>query len=335
MSVDKTLTEETFADNGVRTSSFIKDNNPFYNTTGTGGYSTCIVGSPSRAGANTLCNCVGLAWGAFNESWQKGSPQTYTKFTRSTGDAETIIDKASSVGLSTLPVSSTPPVGGLIVWGGTANHVAYISEVHSSDSITIIQSGYDTPSWTLRNNANTGWVCDSRVVTRNQKGTNVWGYRGTCLGFVINPGISTITVTKPSISLIQQTSATTIRVQGSKGTTANYQSTKIYVKWNSSSVSSTNYDLMQTVTTDFVLNFSKPREATSVSILPVTYTTSSSIIGAVKIQQLTASIPCINVCKGSTMLQGIPYIFTQGQWKKGVPTLFTGGKWYTIYNDKK
>ena len=41
--------------------------NPYYNTRSNGGYSTAIVGKPTDSGCNVLANCVGYAFGRFNE----------------------------------------------------------------------------------------------------------------------------------------------------------------------------------------------------------------------------------------------------------------------------
>ena len=53
--------------------------NPYYNTKSNGGYSTCIVGQPTVSGLNVLCNCVGLADGAFNETYVKNTPGAVAK----------------------------------------------------------------------------------------------------------------------------------------------------------------------------------------------------------------------------------------------------------------
>lgn len=198
MSVDTSLKTEVF-EKGVRKNSFILDNNKWYNTTGVGGYSTCIVGSPSRSGANVLCNCVGLANGAFNETYVKCKqtldssfvPKQYYAFT---SNGNTTITRAKSLGLETIDPSGVPPLGGLISWGGGANHVAYIADVIDNDTIVIVQAGYDTPIWSQRNTADTGWVCDARTIKRGS--SNLWAYQNSvpsgtvCQGFVVNPAVA-------------------------------------------------------------------------------------------------------------------------------------------------
>ena len=42
--------------------------NKFYNTIGNGGWSTAIQGSPRNANADVCSNCVGWAFGYFNET---------------------------------------------------------------------------------------------------------------------------------------------------------------------------------------------------------------------------------------------------------------------------
>lgn len=165
-----------------------ENGNPYYNNASSGitpYYSSCVTGSPVVSGLNVLCNCVGLANGAFNETYVMNTPSaTPGEYFSFNGNANTFINRAKTLGLQTLPASAYPPKGGMVVWGGTENHVAYISDVTDKDTITIHQSGWNTPSWE--------W--DIREVSRNKdsKGnvvSNIWGYRGTCLGFVVNPAI--------------------------------------------------------------------------------------------------------------------------------------------------
>ncbi len=47
----------------IRTSK--PSNNKFYITTSKGGYSQCVQGKPTDAGANVLANCVGYACRTF------------------------------------------------------------------------------------------------------------------------------------------------------------------------------------------------------------------------------------------------------------------------------
>lgn len=339
------LTEETF-NGSIRINGFVRDNNPYYNRA-PAGYSNCVSGSPTRNGANVLCNCVGFAWGAFNETWQKGSPSTYKGFTRTFGDGSTIYDKAPSIGLQQVNVNDTPPLGGLIVWKGAANHVAYISAVIDSNTIQIIQSGWGYPKWTQRNNANTGWCNDTLTVTRNQKGKNVWGYYGECAGYVANPGGGY----RPSpadypcnISTVDELSRTQLLIKGNLGGIAGITvDNHLYYKWNSDDASTTNYDGLVPVSTgviyedrSYAVYIDKPSSASKIAIRPYQINQGyDNYAGALYVKELTSSIPCINVLNGVQWAQGLPYIFTNGQWKTGIPIVYSQGKWQVIYNNKK
>ncbi len=179
-------------------------NNQFYNNSEGGGISNCRNGSPMVAGYNVLCNCVGLAWGCFFETWYHNDIASYNEAggfaCRVTGDANTIIDGCKSSNIFNKYViddpSKVPPKGGMIVWGGSANHVAYISDVsEDGNTITIHQSAYGGANWedSAINGISGAWQI--RTITRNNKGTNLWwfqntGYEGaTCEGFIENPGV--------------------------------------------------------------------------------------------------------------------------------------------------
>ena len=314
--------------------------NKYYNTTSNGGYSNCIVGYASGyedgyPGLNVLPNCVGQAWGAFNETWYHNDPTNHPlgKFTRPYGDANTNITGAKNLGLETLSASATPPLGGLIVWGGSANHVAYIKEVKDKDTIVVSQSGYNTASWV--------WI--ERTYTRNQNGkTNGWGYHSTdssatCLGFIVNPGVKDKPVyTPPVINSVAQLDATTVQITGvMNGVSGITTSVDLYIKWNSSTASVSNYDLKKSCSGSFSVTITKPRLASSIAILPVQInTTGVSIDGSIKVSTLTRSISCFNVCKDSKMRQGIPYIFMGNQWRTGIIYIYTNGEWKAIYNNE-
>ena len=235
-------TTEKF-ENGIRRNGLVLKNNPFFVRDVSGGYSPCVAGSPTRAGADVLCNCTGFAAGAFNESFMKrtyGNDTTkwpsikfpyklknqanyfldgiriqyFRKYNRE-GFNKNILDYPelfTSLDASTsltnwgessvaelypyiIPASGKPPEGGIIVWDDT--HVAYIAEVHNDDKITIIQSGYDYAAWTPSNNAGTGCCNNTKIITRNENGTNHWYYRSNspCLGFIANPAVADGTVT--------------------------------------------------------------------------------------------------------------------------------------------
>lgn len=302
--------------------------NPYYNNSASGinpHYSTCITGSPTVAGLNVLCNCVGLANGAFNETYVRNTPgASEGEHYAFNSNANRFIELARNFGIETLNANDSPPLGGMVVWGGTANHVAYISQVIDNNTIVIHQSGWDTPSWE--------W--DIRTVTRNQNGTNMWGYRGTCLGFVVNPAVGGYnppepTIKAPEITNIESISSTQISVSGiSNGS----EQVTLYIKWNSSTVSQSNYDTTVVVSgSSFSINIEKPRRASSVAILPIRNSYAGDVFTK---DDLIVSIPCINIYENGKMLQAIPYIYISGQWRECVPNIYTSGQWREIYNDK-
>jgi hypothetical protein len=74
--------------------------NPYYNTISNGGYSTAIVGKPTYNGLNVLANCVGYAFGRYNEV----AGENACKYLQPV-NAEDFVDVARSQGLT---VSNTP-----------------------------------------------------------------------------------------------------------------------------------------------------------------------------------------------------------------------------------
>lgn len=207
--------QEKFYSSGIRRNGFIMDYNPFYNKRSNGGYSTNTSEYPTLPGATVLCNCVGFANGAFNETYVRVKQKTYPTFKEGqyfplhNGASKFISDAKSMPGLAKYVIDEDhldqiPPVGGLIVWSSddkTINHVAYISQVHDDNSITIIQAGWNTRSWSVRNKKNTGWCCYEKRIYRNgtspHKYKNCWPYSDNaekkwslkCLGYIINPAV--------------------------------------------------------------------------------------------------------------------------------------------------
>ena len=114
--------------------------NKFYNTTSRGGYSQCIQGSPTDAGCNVLANCVGYAYGRFNEIGGWGS----CKYLQPC-NAENFIQNCGG-----LQVGQVPKIGACAVWikGATlsgadgAGHVAIVEQINSDGSIVISESNY-------------------------------------------------------------------------------------------------------------------------------------------------------------------------------------------------
>lgn len=148
--------------------------NPYYNTKGNGGYSNAINGRPTDKGCDVLANCVGYAYGRFNEIGGWGS----CKYLLPT-NAENFIQYAGS-----LEVGQTPRVGACMVWrkGATlsgsdgAGHVAIVEKVVSATEVVTSESGYNSskPFWTQ---------------TRKKGSDGRWGSGSayTFLGFIYNP----------------------------------------------------------------------------------------------------------------------------------------------------
>lgn len=154
--------------------------NKYYITKGAGGYSDAIKGSPTDSLCNTLSNCVGYAYGRFNEIGGYGC----CKYLRPV-NAENFIQYAAG-----LTVGQTPRLGACMVWrkGATlsgsdgAGHVAIVEQIISATEIVTSESGYGskTPFWTKR----------------RKKGAGNWGAGSgyTFLGFIYNPAVSGETV---------------------------------------------------------------------------------------------------------------------------------------------
>lgn len=159
-------------------------NNKYYIRQVTGGLNGAVAGSPTIAGANVLCNCVGYANGRFNEIIN--DPEltgTAIKFKyQLVCNAENFIESAKKQGLS---ISSTPIEGGIMVWqkgatlggGDGAGHVAVVEEVYDDGTIMTSESGYGAWAFktTHRNNSNGRWGQSSAYKFR---------------GCIINPSIN-------------------------------------------------------------------------------------------------------------------------------------------------
>ena len=150
--------------------------NPYYNTIGNGGYSTCIIGKPTQEGLNTLSNCVGLSVDRFNEIIGAGK-FVYLNYPP---NGEDVYARAIKEGLE---VSQEPSYGAILCFakGKTgdssdgAGHVATVEQMFDDGSIVTAESGYKAsrPFWT----------------TKRTNADGHWGGSGkyTFLGFVKNP----------------------------------------------------------------------------------------------------------------------------------------------------
>ena len=173
--------------------------NKYYITKAKGGYSDAIQGKPTDPNCNVLANCVGYAYGRFNEIGGYG----YCKYLRPV-NAENFIQYASG-----LKTGQTPKLGACMVWrkGATlansdgAGHVAIVEKVISSTQVVTSESGYGSskPFWTQ---------------TRS-KGSGNWGAGSgyTFLGFIYNPAVSDNgTVSGSTIASGTSSSTTTSKV---------------------------------------------------------------------------------------------------------------------------
>lgn len=159
--------------------------NKYYITKSNGGWSDAIKGSPTDANCDVLPNCVGYAYGRFNEIGGYG----YCKYLRPV-NAENFMQYKGS-----LEVGQTPKVGACMVWqkGNTlsnsdgAGHVAIVEKVVSSTQIITSESAYGGPAFYTQ--------------TRN-KDTGNWGMGSayTFLGFIYNPAVSGSTAVSNNVT---------------------------------------------------------------------------------------------------------------------------------------
>lgn len=151
--------------------------NKYYITKSAGGYSDAVKGSPTDSACNVLHNCVGYAFGRFNEIVGEGS----CKYLRPV-NAENFIQYKG-----TLETGMEPRLGACMVWqkGATltgadgAGHVAIVEQIKSSTEVVTSESGWGAskPFWTQ---------------TRKKGSDGNWG-QGTgykFLGFIYNPAVS-------------------------------------------------------------------------------------------------------------------------------------------------
>lgn len=162
--------------------------NKYYITKAKGGYSGAIQGKPTDSQCDVLSNCVGFAYGRFNEIGGYG----YCKYLAPV-NAENFIQYKGSC-----EVGQTPKVGACMVWrkGATlsnsdgAGHVAIVEKVISNTEVITSESGWGSskPFWTQtrKKGSNGRWGCGSAY---------------TFLGFIYNPAVADedtkITAPKP------------------------------------------------------------------------------------------------------------------------------------------
>ena len=205
-------------------------NNKFYNTRSYSGYSTCIEGEyythsycesrgktfyagkygvPHLAGKcnpqySVLPNCVGLASAAFNETFVRNSQIKGLKWKDKdvvdkeyfalNCNANGFIKRAESLGLATRSPDECPPLGGIIVWGNGANHVAYITKVYDKGNgnyeCDVIQSGYGGWNGDPKGGNDPVWCSAVRRIRKSSGwDSGAGGDKNKCIGFVVNPAI--------------------------------------------------------------------------------------------------------------------------------------------------
>jgi surface antigen len=150
--------------------------NKYYIRKANGGYSNAIKGKPTDSQCEVLSNCVGYAYGRFNEIGGYGCCKYLAPV-----NAENFIKYKGSC-----KVGQTPKVGACMVWrkGKTlsgsdgAGHVAIVEKVISDTEVVTSESGWNSskPFWTQtrKKGSNGRWGCGSAY---------------TFLGFIYNPAV--------------------------------------------------------------------------------------------------------------------------------------------------
>lgn len=150
--------------------------NKYYIRKASGGYSRAVKGKPTDSQCDVLSNCVGYAYGRFNEIGGYG----YCKYLAPV-NAENFMQYKGSC-----KVGQTPKLGACMVWqkGNTLNgsdgagHVAIVEKVISDTEVVTSESGWGNskPFWTK---------------TRKKGADGRWGSGSAYkfLGFIYNPAV--------------------------------------------------------------------------------------------------------------------------------------------------
>lgn len=166
--------------------------NKYYIRKAQGGYSNAIYGKPTDSECNVLANCVGYAYGRFNEIGGYG----YCKYLAPV-NAENFMQYKGSC-----EVGMVPKVGACMVWegkGDLAGHVAIIEKVYDNNHVYTSESGYGSknPFWNShRYNNNGRWGCNS-----NYK----------FLGFIYNPAVKEEVIEAPVRKSVDELAREVIR----------------------------------------------------------------------------------------------------------------------------
>ena len=166
--------------------------NKYYIRKAQGGYSNAIYGKPTDSECNVLSNCVGYAYGRFNEIGGYG----YCKYLAPV-NAENFIQYKGSC-----EVGMVPKVGACMVWegkGDLAGHVAIVEKVYDNNHVYTSESGYGSKKsfWNShRYNNNGRWGCNS-----NYK----------FLGFIYNPAVKEEVIEAPVRKSVDELAREVIR----------------------------------------------------------------------------------------------------------------------------
>lgn len=166
--------------------------NKYYIRKAQGGYSNAIYGKPTDSECNVLANCVGYAYGRFNEIGGYG----YCKYLAPV-NAENFMQYKGSC-----EVGMVPKVGACMVWegkGDLAGHVAIVEKVYDNNHVYTSESGYGSknPFWNShRYNNNGRWGCNS-----NYK----------FLGFIYNPAVKEEVIEAPVRKSVDELAREVIR----------------------------------------------------------------------------------------------------------------------------
>lgn len=149
--------------------------NKYYIRKASGGYSNAIQGYPKDSECDVLSNCVGYAYGRFNEIGGYGSCKYLAPV-----NAENFIQYKGSC-----EVGQTPKLGACMVWqkgaslsgSDGAGHVAIVEKVIGNTEVYTSESGYGSKAFwnqTRRKGADGRWGAGSAY---------------TFLGFIYNPAV--------------------------------------------------------------------------------------------------------------------------------------------------
>ena len=131
--------------------------------TASGGWNTCIKGSPTHQYCDVLANCVGYASGRFNEIINNARGTTGCTYKYLNCNAENFVERAKNAGLST---GSTPRRGAIMCWqkgslasSDGAGHVAIVEQVYDNNHVYTSESGYGSSYFwnSHRYNSNGRW----------------------------------------------------------------------------------------------------------------------------------------------------------------------------------